>query len=87
METYFDRVKDIRSPVLGIFGETDRGIPLETVRQFDELLGEAGVPHEVVVYPGAAHAFFNDERPNYHAEAAADAWRRTGEFFGRYLKS
>jgi carboxymethylenebutenolidase len=86
METYFDRVKDIRSPLLGIFGEADRGIPLEAVKQFDALLDEAGVPHEVVVYPGAAHAFFNDERPNYHAEAAADAWRRTNEFFERCLK-
>lgn len=87
MEQYFDRVKDIRAPMLGMFGEEDRGIPVETVKQFDALLDEAGVPHEVSLYPGAAHAFFNDERPNYHAQASADAWKRTAEFFERYLKS
>ncbi len=36
---------------------------------------------EVVIYPGADHAFFNDTRPEvYNAEAAADAWQRTIDF-------
>jgi len=85
LEQYFDRVPNIRSPVLGVFGEEDRGIPVETVKQFDELLDGTGVPHEITLYPGAGHAFFNDEGANYRAEAAADAWRRTTEFFARHL--
>ena len=85
MEQYFDRVGNIRSPVLGLFGEADYGIPVETVQRFDDLLDGTGVPHEVIRYPGAAHAFFNDQGSNYHAPSAADAWRRTIEFFARYL--
>jgi carboxymethylenebutenolidase len=42
----------------------------------------------VVVYPGAGHAFFNDTRPEvFHREAANDAWRRTLELFGKYLRA
>jgi carboxymethylenebutenolidase len=40
-------------------------------------LKEAGVTHEIHIYPGAQHAFFNDTREAYNAEAAADAWQRT----------
>jgi len=40
------------------------------------------------VYPGAQHAFFNDERPEVYDEAAAsDAWRRTVTFFRHELES
>lgn len=85
METLFDQVPNIRSAVQGVFGDQDRGIPVESVRKLDELLDEAGVPHEVILYPGAAHAFFNDEGSNYHAQSAADAWQRTLDFFARHL--
>jgi carboxymethylenebutenolidase len=41
---------------------------------------------ELVIYPNADHAFFNDSRPAvYNAEAAQDAWRRTLELFRRHL--
>jgi carboxymethylenebutenolidase len=86
MEEYFDRVANIHCPVLGVYGEADPGIPAATVKQFDSLLDVTGVAHEVILYPGAAHAFFNDQSSNYRAQAAADAWRRTTEFFARYLK-
>jgi carboxymethylenebutenolidase len=44
-------------------------------------------PVEMHIYPNADHAFFNDQRPEvYNPAAAEDAWRRTIEFFGRYLK-
>jgi carboxymethylenebutenolidase len=46
---------------------------------------EHGVPHEVHIYPGAGHAFFNDTRPVYDAAAAGDAWQRTLAWFRRYL--
>ena len=44
------------------------------------------VPTEIVRYPDAQHAFFNDERPdNYNADASADAWVRTLDWFDRHL--
>ncbi|MER6395460.1 dienelactone hydrolase family protein [Kitasatospora sp. NPDC001603] len=43
-------------------------------------LASAGVPHEVVVYPEAQHAFFFPGHPPYDKESAEDSWRRAGAF-------
>ncbi len=69
------RAADIRCPVLGLFGGDDQAIPVEQVEQFDERLTAAGIEHEIHVYPGAPHSFF-DRRFEEHADAAQDAWRR-----------
>jgi carboxymethylenebutenolidase len=63
------------SPVLGLFGGADPGIPAEMVATFDGALSAAGVPHELVSYPGAPHSFF-DRKAADHAEASEDAWHR-----------
>jgi carboxymethylenebutenolidase len=65
----------LRAPVLGLFGGADQGIGPELVTGFEEALAKAGVPHEIVTYPGAPHGFFELDRPEY-AGAQADAWRR-----------
>ncbi len=70
-----DHTADMRGPILGLFGGDDPGIPVEQVELFDQRLGEAGVEHEIHVYPGAPHSFF-DRSYEEHAEACADAWRR-----------
>jgi carboxymethylenebutenolidase len=48
-------------------------------------LDRAGLVNEVVVEPNAEHAFFNDTGTRYNATAAADAWQRLLDWFGRYL--
>ena len=88
MQKIFDQMKDLRAPVLGLFGDKDVSIPVGTVQEFDQLLDTIGVEHEVVVYPHSGHAFFRDSDPSvYRPEAAHDAWERVTEFFGRHLKS
>jgi carboxymethylenebutenolidase len=77
-----DRATSIRVPVLGLFGGADQGIPVETVEEFDQALREAAVDHEIVIYDGAPHSFF-DRRFEEHADACADAWRRVLDFLGR----
>jgi len=81
-----DRTGDIRCPVLGLFGGADQAIPVEDVEQFDAQLDDAGVEHEIHVYPGAPHSFF-DRRYEEHADACADAWRRMLSFLDRYAAS
>jgi carboxymethylenebutenolidase len=72
----------LRAPVLGLFGEKDSMVTPEVVYQLEEKLREHGKAVETHIYAGADHAFFNDTRPEvYDAAAAADAWRRTVEFF------
>jgi carboxymethylenebutenolidase len=77
-----DHVGDMRCPVLGLFGGADQAIPAEQVSAFDEALDGAQVEHEIVVYPGAPHSFF-DRRQAEHATASADAWRRVLSFLDR----
>jgi carboxymethylenebutenolidase len=73
--TLLDRASQIRRPALGLFGGADQGIPPEQVAAFDAKLDAAGVPHEIITYPGAPHSFF-DRRATEFAEASADAWKR-----------
>jgi carboxymethylenebutenolidase len=80
-------MKSLPCPALGFFGDNDQSIPAGTVDQFDKLLSEIGVEHEVIVYPNSGHAFFRDSDPNvYKPEAAQDAWERLKRFFAKNLK-
>jgi carboxymethylenebutenolidase len=69
------RAFDFKSPILGLMGGADQGIPQEQVDEYRAALEKAGVKHEIVVYPGAPHSFF-DRLYEQHADAAADAWKR-----------
>lgn len=75
------RTKKIRGRILCLFGEKDGFIPLDQVEAIRSALAEAGTDHEVVVYPGADHGFFCDQRGTYQKAAADDAWRRVKELF------
>ena len=76
----------LRVPVLFIAGLRDAWINPEKVNALKEIAAKSNLPVEVVSYD-ADHAFFNDTRPQvYDAEAAADAWRRVLEFFGKHLR-
>ena len=75
----------LRMPILGIFGGQDRGIPIESVREFETALQALGKDVEIVVYDDADHAFANPSGTRYQPEAAADAWRRTLEFLDQHL--
>jgi carboxymethylenebutenolidase len=74
-----DHVEVIRCPLLGLFGGADEAIPIDQIETFDRRLDEAGVDHEVVIYPGAPHSFF-DRAYEEHAGACSDAWRRVLDF-------
>ena len=50
---------------------------------FEHALAEAGAEHEIVVYPGAPHSFF-DRRHEDFADASADAWERVLGFVARH---
>jgi len=76
-----DLVKDLKAPVLGLYGGADTGIPLDTVEKMREALKSAGKAGEIVVYPDTPHAFHADYRPSYRKEAAEDGWRRMLAWF------
>jgi carboxymethylenebutenolidase len=76
----------LEAPLLGHFGEADEGIPLDGVRAMESALKKLGKPVEIVVYPGAGHAFANPTGERYQAAAAEESWRRTTEFLARHLR-
>ena len=73
--TVLEIADTIKVPVLGLFGGADQGIPQEQVQQFDEELDKTNVKHEIVIYPGAPHSFF-DRKYTEFAQESADAWQR-----------
>jgi carboxymethylenebutenolidase len=71
-------------PVVGSYPDPD--FTTEAGRKLDEILDTYDVPHDIKIYKGARHSFFNDRSPRtYNAEAAADAWARTLAFFSAHL--
>ena len=84
-ETDPAKLKKLRGPVLGIWGNKDKGIPPEKVAAFDKALTEAGVKHEFHPYD-ADHAFANPSGGRYNGEAAKDAWEKTRKFLASVLK-
>ncbi len=78
-------VPKTRAAILAIYGGEDArinaGIP-----DIRAAMERAHVTHEIAVYPGANHAFFNDTGARYHESSARNAWQRTVAWFDRYLK-
>jgi carboxymethylenebutenolidase len=77
----FSRAK---AAVLAVYGGDD-GFVNPTRERAVKALESANLPHEVKVYDGAGHAFFNDTGQRYNAPAAAQAWSELTNWFGRYL--
>ncbi len=64
-------------------GGADQAISAADVAAFDSALADAGVEHEVVIYDGAPHSFF-DRKQEQFADASADAWRRVLGFLEKH---
>jgi carboxymethylenebutenolidase len=73
------RAKEYKAPILALMGGADQGIPPEQVEELRAALQASGVEHEIVVYPGAPHSFF-DRAYKEHTDASADAWKRVLAF-------
>jgi carboxymethylenebutenolidase len=76
--------KDVKEPVLGLYGEADTGIKVEQVKEMETALKAAGKTAEFHIYPGAPHGFHADYRGSYREEAAKDAWARMVAWFKKY---
>ncbi len=76
-----DAVPAMRCPLLLLVAGEDH-TPRQAFLDFDRTLTEAGVQHEMKVYEGAPHSFF-DRTFAQHREACDDAWRRLVAFVKR----
>jgi len=75
----------IQCPVLCLFGEADRMIPIDQVRRVEETLKRLKKTAEVKVFKGAGHGFFCNDRESYDPAAALSAWTAMLAVFRKYL--
>jgi carboxymethylenebutenolidase len=80
-----NELSKINWPVLGIFGDQDQSIPVESVKAFERALNETGVTNEIYIYPGVGHAFANPSGDNYAPAETVDAWEKTLAFLKKYV--
>jgi len=86
LETNTTKLSVIKWPVLGIFGDKDTAIPVESARKFNAALDELGIENEIYIYPGVGHAFANPSGMNYAPAETKDAWEKTLRFLEKHLK-
>jgi carboxymethylenebutenolidase len=76
---------NIKWPVLGIFGDQDKSIPVDTVKAFESTLNSIGIPNEKYIYKGVGHAFANPSGENYAPNETQDAWQKTLSFLHKHV--
>jgi len=86
-----DVAGQLKGPVLGLYGQADTGIPLDTIDRMKAALAKAAEQgnaaaraSQFVVYPDAPHAFHADYRPSFRKEAAEDGWKRMLAWFRQH---
>jgi carboxymethylenebutenolidase len=70
-------------PVVGSY--PDRDITTPAAQKLDVELDRYQIPHDIKIYPGTKHGFFNDTSKIYEASAAQDSWGRVLAFFEEHL--
>ena len=80
-------IPDIKAAILVHHGALDTALAASWPA-YDTALKTAGAPHEGYIYPGAVHGFNCDATPERYNKAAADlAWRRTIDWFNKYVRA
>jgi len=77
------RAAELDAPILALQAGDDQNITAEHNAAFDAALAAAGVEHEIVVYPGAPHSFFDRKQADF-ADVSEDAWSRVLDFLARH---
>lgn len=81
-----DIAAELQTPWLGLFGDRDRGIPVEEVESLRNALAAAEVDTSIVRYRDAQHGFHCNDRPAVYDESAAhDGWDRTVRWFESHI--
>jgi carboxymethylenebutenolidase len=73
----------MEAPILALQAGADQHITAEDNEAFEQALSKGGVEHELVVYEGAPHSFFDRKQEQFGA-ASEDAWARVLEFVERH---
>jgi carboxymethylenebutenolidase len=80
-----ERLAPVNTPILGIFGENDRGVTVDAVRGFEDVLEELEKNYRIEVYSGVGHAFADQSGNNYNPAVAEQAWAEVIAFLEEHL--
>jgi len=79
-------LRKIAIPIFGAFGDEDHLISVESVGKMRNAFVSGNVDHEVRIYPGAGHSFFNEVKPEwYRPNQTKEAWSHIYTFLSRTL--
>jgi carboxymethylenebutenolidase len=80
------KIRKIDCPLLGIFGETDRGISVMDVQNFQKALDDAKKENRIIIYRNVGHAFMNqNNKEGYNNDITERAWREIFGFLEKHL--
>jgi carboxymethylenebutenolidase len=79
-----ERAAELRTPWLGLFGDEDASIPVDDVETLRATLDPLPTATGVVRYPAAGHGFHCDQRADFRAEDANNAWSRMLDWFATH---
>ena len=74
----------LKTPILGLYGAKDTGIPLESIDKMKAELAKGSSGSTFVIYPNSGHAFHADYRPSYVEADAKDGWKRALDWFRQH---
>jgi len=76
-----DILKDLKAPILGLYGGKDQGIPKDQVEMAQAELKKVNSKSQIIVYPEAGHGFNADFRGSYREADAKDGWAKMLAWF------
>lgn len=79
-----DIASELTVPILGLYGGSDNGIPVQTVEQMRGALKSGNSGSEIIVYADTPHGFFADYRPSYRKQPAESGWRHLKTWFRQH---
>ena len=80
-----DYTKDLKCPLLGLFGAEDKRPSPKDAEKTEEELKKWNKTYEFHTYENAGHGFFGAAGENYRPKAARDGWERVFRWFEKYL--
>ncbi len=86
MHNFASMAQQAHGPQLFFWGGVDKSIPTEQIDAVTNAMQQHNKPYTSVVFSIAGHAFNNDERASYNADASTEAWALTMSFFHDKLK-
>jgi len=81
-----DMTKDMRCPLLGLFGKDDQNPNPEHVARMEEELKKHNTTYLFKSYDNAGHSFLTVESPAYRQDAARSSWRKIFQFYEEHLR-